>query len=81
MRADIRMVTMDPWKSYEIVVEITDGDESQIYRREWSYADGEGRYGVDDEGDPRRAMGQALEELGCSLQNGHGHPLVDPRNL
>lgn len=76
MIATIRQIVKEPYKDYIILVEVAHGDESQIYRREWSYADSLSRLGIDDKGDPRRAMGKALEELGRSLQNGHSFPLV-----
>lgn len=69
---------LEPYTKYAILVEITEGDDSQRYRVEWQYGESEYRHGIDDEGDPRRAMGKALEELGRSLQLGHGHPLVSP---
>ena len=76
MIASIHMSVREPYKEYVIIVEVADGDESQIYRRDWSIAEIRARHGIDDKGDPRRAMGQALEELGRSLQNGHSFPLV-----
>ena len=81
MIASIRQIIMEPFQRFSIVVEVADGDRSQIYRHDWSYAEGLSRIGINDEGDPRRAMGKALEELGRSLQNGHGHDLVDERDL
>ena len=81
MIAHVRMTTTDPWKKYAIIIEIVDGDRTQIYRHDWSYADSQYRHGIDDEGDPRRPMGKALEELGRSLQAGHGHDLIDERDL
>ena len=80
MIALINQIVLEPFKSFSIIVEVADGDESQIYRRDWSYADSQARIGVDDKGDPRRSMGEALEELGRSLQNGHGHELVVFKN-
>ncbi len=76
MIATIHMSVREPYKEYAIIVEIADGDESQIYRRDWSIADSDYRHCIDDNGDPRRAMGEALEELGRSLQLGYTHPLV-----
>lgn len=81
MIASIRQIITEPWVAYAIVVEVADGDRSQIYRCDYRLGVSEYRHGIDDEGDPRRAMGKALEELGRSLQLGYTHPLVDARDL
>ncbi len=75
MIATIRQVIIEPYKEYDIVVEVADGEEYQIYRCHWELGYSRSILGIDDKGDPRRAMGQALEELGRSLQLGHGHKL------
>ena len=81
MIATLRQVTVEPYQEYNIVVEVADGDRSQIYRCTWELGYSRSILGIDDKGDQRRAMGEALEELGRSLQAGHGHDLVDLRDL
>ena len=80
MFATVKHIGMDPYVGYAIIVEVRDGDEIQIYRRDYRLGVSEYRHGIDDKGDPRRALGEALEELGRALQAGHGHPLVVFRN-
>jgi hypothetical protein len=76
MIALITQIVLEPYAGYAIIVEVADGNESQTYRRDYRLGTSQAKYGIDDKGDPRRALGQALEELGRSLQNGHGYPLV-----
>ncbi len=76
MRAEIQHVTITPFEEYAVVVHIHDGEECQIYRVNWAYAIGQCKYGINDKGDPRRALGLALQDLGRSLELSHLHPLV-----
>jgi hypothetical protein len=79
MRADIRQIAVEPFQVYDIIVEVTDGDDYQIYRQQWRYVEGGTILtGEGDGGDPRRAIGKALQELGRSLELSHGHKLVVP---
>lgn len=77
MIAKLHQVTIEPFQAYDIIVEVTDGARSQLWRVPWHYRNGGNRFTEDDGGDPREAMGKALEELGRSLQLSHGQPLVE----
>ncbi len=70
MRADTSTIIIKPFEVFDIIVEVTDGDDYQIYRVQWR--------NDNDNDDPRRALGKALQELGRSLELSHGHKLVMP---
>lgn len=81
MRADIRTVIIEPWEVFDVIVEVTEGDVSQVYRVQWRYTESEAycsKFTECDGGDPRRALGKALQELGRSLEISHGYELVQP---
>ena len=75
MRADIRTVIIEPFEVFDVIVEIADGDDYQIYRVQWRYTESEAYCRDSDGGDPRRALGKALQELGRSLEMSHGQKL------
>lgn len=67
MIALVNQLTIVPFQSHELIVEVHDTRVSQFWRNRWSYG---------ASSDPRLPLGRAMEEMGRSLKLHHGHILI-----